>query len=471
MHNPRSHAFYNMGLFDGESKRLHHGKCVVVEGKNILSIDEGPDAAKSAGFITIDLNGFTLMPGLIDCHVHITMPFMTHVTMKAFTDLSTQIERNAKVCIDAGITTVRDAGGFPRRLKSLITEVNSDDLPGPRIIRCNSGITTPHGCPDWVPYFNPLIRYFMGGQYAERVKTPSEAKNRVEEMVRMGADWIKIYCQHKSTLLGRGDLPVFDSPTFKSIMDTARRNKKKVCCRISSIKDLKYAMSMGVNTFEHGPIEEIPDDTAMEFSAKDMALNPTLTCLDLGDESLWAMLETTVNKHGKTFLEPEPLRQVKEYIAVYRERPYPPPEEEYLKRPYIDIPLLSRGFRPALANVGKILHAGGRIGVATDSGGLPVAFFGVFYPEELKRLNRAGLTPAQVLAAATSGNASILGIDHTLGTIKPGMTADLIAIDGNPLENLDAMKNVKVVMKGGNFIKGEPETASFHGMVMSRHQT
>jgi imidazolonepropionase-like amidohydrolase len=462
------YALYNMGLFDGETGFLEHGKCVVVKGKRILSVDNGPDAARAAGFLPVDLDGQTLMPGLIDCHVHLTVPFMTRVTLRAFKDISKQIEKNARACLEAGITTVRDAGGFPRRLSSLIAEVNSGDLPGPRIIRCNSCITTPKGCPDWVPYFNPLIRRIIGGQYAERVSTPEEARRCVEGLIRMGSDWIKIYCQHSSWLLGKGPLPVFSPQTFRAIMEGARHGNRKVCCHISLLQDLRYAMSMGVHTFEHCPMEEIPEETAGEFAARDMVLNPTLTCLDLGNDALWGLLETELNERGGTFLEPEPLRQVREHIALYRERPYPPPEQEYRKRPYIDISRFAHGYGYALANVGRILHAGGRVGVATDSGGLPTAFFGIFYPEELRRLTMAGFSPVQALIAATSGNASILGLDKELGIIRPGMMADLIVVEGDPLSDISAVRNVRMVMKGGQFMKGEPEGASFRNLVMSR---
>jgi imidazolonepropionase-like amidohydrolase len=460
----KRYNFYNMQLFDGERGRLVSGKSVLVEGDKIVAVQDGDGAVDIAGIEPVDLHGLTLLPGLIDAHVHITVPFMHKVTTRAFFNITAQIERNARTCIEAGITTVRDAGGFPRRLNSLISAVNSGDLPGPRIIKCNSCITTPGGCPDWVPYFNPLIRYIVGGQYAERVNTPAEARARVEEMLRMGADWIKIYCQHRSWLLGGGDLPVFDRQTFAAIMDTAHKNHRKVCAHISWLKDLEYAMSMGVDTFEHCPIEEIPEVVAGEFAARDMALNPTLTCLDLGNDQLWEMLEEMINEGGETILEPEPLRQVREHIATYRKKSYPPPARQYLKRPYFDIPLFAQRFEQILANIGRMLRAGARVGVATDSGGLPTALFGVFYIEELKRLMQAGLSCAQVLMAATSGNAAILGIDNTLGSIRPGKTADMIAVQGNPLENLDAMRNVQMVMKGGRFLKREQAKASISKM-------
>jgi len=456
--------FYNMQLFDAERGRILSGKSVLVEGDKIVAVQDGDGAVDIAGIEPVDLHGLTLLPGLIDAHVHITVPFMNKVTPRAFLNITAQIERNARACIEAGITTVRDAGGFPRRLKTLITAVNSGDLPGPRIIKCNSCITTPGGCPDWVPYFNPLIRYIVGGQYAERVKTPAEARGRVEEMLRQGADWIKIYCQHRSWLLGRKDLPVFDRQTFAAIMDTAHKNHRKVCAHISWLKDLEYAMSMWVDTFEHCPVEEIPEVVAGEFAARDMALNPTLTCLDLGNDQLWEMLEEQINETGPSILEPEPLRQVREHIARYRKKPYPPPVKEYTKRPYFDIPLFAQRFPQILANVGRMLRAGARVGVATDSGGLPTALFGVFYIEELKRMMQAGLSCSQVLVAATSGNASILGIDNDLGSIRPGKTADMIAVQGNPLENLDALKNVKMVMRGGRFLKREQAKASISVM-------
>lgn len=456
-------AFINMRLFDGEAGRLFENKSVLVEDDTIVSVEDGNAAERNSAFKPVDLHGLTLMPGLIDTHVHITVPFMHRVTPKAFLEISPQIERNARACIDAGITTVRDAGGFPRRLSSLVQAVNGGDIPGPRIIRCNSCITTPGGCPDWVPYFNPVVKMLLGGQYAERVGTPVEAEKQVNAMIDMGAGWIKIYCQNRSWLLGRGSLPVFDRRTFRAIMDAAHDRGKKVCCHVSRLDDVRYAMSMGVETFEHSPIEEIPEETAAEFAARGMVLNPTLSCLDLGNEELWSMLETLVSERGGDILEPEPLRQVREHIDIYRKQPYPPAEKVYRRKPYFNLPLIAQRYPVAFANVRKILHAGGRVGVGTDSGGLPTAFFGVFYAEELKRLKEVGFSSVQVLQLATSGNAAVLGMEDSIGTIKPGRKADMIVVEGNPLEDIDALGNVRMVMRDGRFLKGRVDVASPQG--------
>lgn len=454
-------VLFNLRLFDSERGRLLHDRSVLVEGERIEAVEKGLAAQESGAFTPVDLGGLTLMPGLIDTHVHITMPFMHEMTPRAFFAVGRQIERNARACIEAGITTVRDTGGFPGRLSSLISAIDSNDIPGPRIIRCNSCITAPGGCPDWVPLFPRFIKAFLGGQYAERVGSPEEAARQTGEMIRQGAQWIKVYCQHRSWLLGGGDLPVLDPGTFRAVMDTARGSGRKVCCHISRLEDLEYAMSMGVDTFEHNPLDEIADHAAVEFAARGMAINPTLACLDAGSDELWQTVESVLDERGPSILEPEPLRQVRRYIRTYRTDPYPPPKSAYRKKPCFDLALIARGFPHALANVGRVLHAGGRIGIGTDSGGLPSALFGVFYTEELKRLRLAGLTPAQVLMLATSGNASILGMDDRIGIIRPGRIADMIAVEGNPLEDLGAVSKVRMVMKSGRFLKGAPGAKHF----------
>lgn len=456
-------AFINMHLFDGQAGRLFENKSVLVEEGTIISVEDGNAAERNSAFKPVDLQGLTLMPGLIDTHVHISVPFMHRVTPKAFVHIGPQIERNAKACIDAGITTVRDAGGFPRRLSSLIQAVEGGDIPGPRIIRCNSCIASPGGCPDWVPHFNPIVEKFIGGQYAERAGTPEEAENHANAMIDLGARWIKIYCQGRSWLLGGSSLPVFDRETFKALMGTAHGRGRKVCCHVSWLDDVKYAMSMGVDTFEHSPLEEIPQETAAEFAARGMVLNPTLTCLDLGNGELWSMLESVVSERGGELLESEPLRQVREHIDTYRTLPYPPPEKEYRRRPYFNLPLIAERYPAAFDNVRRVLHAGGRVGVGTDSGGLPTAFFGIFYLEELKRLKDVGFTTAQVLQLATSGNAAVLGMEDLIGTIRPGRKADMIAVEGNPLEDIDALKRVKMVIRDGRFLKGHWEESSPRG--------
>ena len=103
---------------------------------------------------------------------------------------------------------------------------------------------------------------------------------------------------------------------------------------------------MGAYTFEHSPLEEIPDNTAVEFAARGMVPNPTLACLDAGSDELWQVVESVLDEQWPSILEPEPLRQVRRHIRIYRTDPYPPLESAYRKKPCFDLPLIARAGSP-----------------------------------------------------------------------------------------------------------------------------
>ncbi len=449
-----SYVLHNLRLFDGETDTLRSGARIVVDRGRILAVDASPDPFWQAEFIPVDLHGMTVLPGLIDCHVHITSPFMTRITSRSIASVEPQIVRNARVCVEAGITTVRDAGGIPKRLEEIAAAIRSFDLMGPRIIRSNSAIAPAGGYPDRSPAPKRLLAAILGGSPVTRVASAGQADSAVTEQVRLGADWIKVYCQHRSTLSGGGVLPVFDTETARSITRAARRSGRPVCCHVAGLDDLRCAMSMGACTVEHSPLEPIPDDAAMEFASRDMVLNPTLTCLDLGSVSLREHLRETVLGQGETYLEPEPLRQVRSFLEQLQVPRFPVPGSRAGRDRLMDLDLFAGAYPHAVANVVRILHAGGTVGVASGAGGLPCALFGVFYREELSRLHLLGLNPYQVLSAATAGNARILGLHDRIGAVRPGMEADLIAVPGNPLEDLDALGAISMVMVRGRIIKG-----------------
>ncbi|HOS98234.1 MAG TPA: amidohydrolase family protein [Deltaproteobacteria bacterium] len=450
------YVLHNLQLFDGETDTLHRGARIVVDRGRILAVDASPDPFWQAGFTLVDLQGMTVLPGLIDCHVHITSPFMTRITSRSIASMEPQICRNARVCVEAGITTVRDAGGIPRRLEGLAAAIRSFDLMGPRIIRSNAAIAPSGGYPDRFPAPKRLFTSLLGGSPVTRVASARQADSAVTEQVRMGADWIKVCLQHRSTLSGGGVLPVFDAETVRSITRAARRCAKPVCCHVAWLDDLRCAMSMGVRTVEHSPLEPIPDETAMEFASRDLVLNPTLTCLDLGSESLREHIREIVLGQGETYLEPEPLRQVRSSLDQFQTPRLPLPGGRAGRDRPMDLDLYARAYPHALSNVVRVLHAGGTVGVASGAGGLPFALFGVFYREELRRLRHLGLSPFQVLSAATAGNARILGMHDRIGAVRPGMEADLIAVPGNPLEDLDALAAISMVMVRGRIVKGDP---------------
>lgn len=451
MGKDRKMILVNHRFFDGIHNRLQEGKSIVISNDSIESIEDHREQPADSEYSVVDLEGLTLLPGLIDNHVHIALPFIYRPSNRIAFEIKEQIKKNLRACITSGITTVRDVGAVPGWMRLCRSIVEKDTSAGPRVLTTNSALTAGNGCPDWVPYLNPLAKLFAGGEYKESPETPQQAERLVKKMVDQGADWIKVYYQSRSWLIQRQELPVFDHDTFKAIVDTANSCGRKVCCHAVWLDDLNYATSMGINSTEHSLLDaEFPEKTINDYLENDIALHPTLTYFDImGNKELKNEFYGIVCERGDSFLEPESLRQVKEFYQVHLMKNYPPDSEECRKNCYDNVSLFERGYPVAMKNALKLHKAGGKVGVASDSGGSCMSYFGILYHEELKRMAEAGFSNYEVLKAATSMNARILDLDDRIGSLQRGKIADLVAVEGNPLEDISIMKNIKMVFKEG----------------------
>ena len=451
----RKTILINHRFFDGVENRLHEGQALVINDGRIEAAVPQTELPRDSEYAIVDLKGLTLLPGLIDNHVHIALPLITRPSNKIAFEIKNQIRKNLKTCIATGVTTVRDVGAVPGWMKLCRSMLAKDPLMGPRVLTTNSAITAPGGCPDWVPYFSPLTKLITGGGYKESPATPAQAEKLVEKMIAAGADWIKVYFQSKSWLLERQQLPVFDEKTFRTIVDTAHKHGRQVCCHAIWQDDIGKALTMGIRSTEHSLIDvEIPDKLVDGYLKNDVALHPTLTYLDImGNRAMKQEFYQLVCDRGASFLEPESLRQVKEFYDIHLKNPFPPDLAECRRNCYDNVSLFESGYQRAKRNALKLQRAGVKVGVASDSGGSCMSYFGVFYREELKRLVDSGFSNYEALKAATSVNAAILGLDDRIGSLRQGRLADIVAVDGNPLESLTALQNIRMVFKEGAQVK------------------
>jgi imidazolonepropionase-like amidohydrolase len=443
----RKKAFYNFLLFDGIENGLQKDKVILIEEDRITAVETGWNPENYSEYEPVDLEGLTLIPGLIDNHVHITVPFVRDPTFAAVRSTSAQIEKNLLSCILSGVTTIRDVGAFPKKIQSFRSKVDGWELPGPRILCTNSFISTPTGPPEGVPHLNPAVEFFMGGQFVERVTTPVEVRKVANEMCDLGADWLKVgyqslsaYCRPKPT--------VPSDEYLKALLDVGEKRGKKVCMHQPFLEDFVKGVEMGIHTLEHCPNDElIPREEIESFMKKGMAILPTMMAfgdaLEMNEFLVW------IKENGHKYLEEEPLRQVISSVEVDTRDPYPP--EDYLEKGYYDYEMMVPMFPTMIKNVSRLREMGATVGVGTDLGGTMTGLFG-FYHKELTHLSNAGFSNFEILKNATATNAQIIDMADDIGTIEAGKYADVVAVDGNPLADISVIKDVKMVMKGGAFI-------------------
>ena len=451
-------VLYNCPLFDGVQSRLLKDRMVVIEDGKIRAIEPRGDLGAFSSYQTVDLGGRTLLPGLIDNHVHITVPFITRVTLSAVTQMNRQIAINFRNCIMGGVTTVRDVGGFPGKVNKFRAMADANEIPGPRVISSLSPIAVREGdqlgAPESAPYFtNPVTKWFLGGNYAERPTNVAEIEEACDRMIALGAQWLKtLHQDHTASYYPRA-LPNHSDEGYRAILAKGREAGIKCALHEPLLSGFKKGVDLGFHTLEHTPEDGvIPDAYIEKFMKQGMAIMPTM--IVQGDVLITDQLLELIETRGEEFLVPEALEQITAQVRELRDlesRELSESEQRALRQ---EPRYCKDMFANVVANVKKLHRMGADVGIGTDIGNPSTQFFGR-YTDELRHFAAAGIPNADILRRATSLNARIIDMQDRIGSIEKGRDADLIAVRGDPLADLEAMDRVDLVMKGGVLVKTE----------------
>ena len=250
---------HNFHIFDGLQNGLQKDRIILIEGDKIQGIEREGDLGQYRDYKVVDLKGWTILPGLIDNHVHITCPFMSGGNV--LSEMDQQIEYNFRNCVMSGVTTVRDVGGFPGKINEFKSKADKNEIPGPRVISSLSMIAARKGeqlgWPVFIPYIkNPQIKEIFGGNFAERPATTGEIKEVTEEMTRMGAQWLKtLHHDHTLSFYPR-QLPNHTDEGYKVILEIGKKHDIKCALHAMFVNGFQKGVELGFHSFEHIPMDD-----------------------------------------------------------------------------------------------------------------------------------------------------------------------------------------------------------------------
>lgn len=393
-------------LVDVRNGRVLTDQAILIEGDRIKEV--GPTQAVSshapATARVIDLSTSTVLPGLIDCHTHLTFD----PSHNGYAALGISVPRealygakNAKVTLEAGFTTVRNVGASGYSDVALRDAIDAGDVPGPRMNTAGPGIGVTGGHFD-----NSLLApefHFTAEGIADGVPA---AIAKVREEVKYGADVIKISAT--GGVLSKGDSPEatqFSDEEIHAIVIEAHRLGRKVAAHAHGAAGIKQAVMAGVDSIEHGSF--IDDEAIRLMKEKGTYLVPTLYLAD------W-------------FIENYQRLRVPEFMV----------EKARVVMP------------AARQNIARAFKAGVKVAFGTDAAVYPHGL----NAHEFAVMVKLGMTPMQSIQAATVNAADLLGWSDRIGSIEAGRFADIIAVSGDPLADVSVLEHVSFVMKGGQVV-------------------
>jgi len=397
-------------LFDATSDKVRENVLVTIEGDRIKSVASG--ATAPSGATVIDLSHATVLPGLIDCHTHLSARADRYNPIYRFRD--TPFDHafyavvNARKTLEAGFTTVRDVGSPPFLAVDLRNTINEGFIPGPRIVASGPGISITGGHGDLNNY-SPQTRVsmFPDERNFQIADDANQLRHVVRAQVKYGVDVIKILAT--GGVLSKGDNPGAPQFTFeelKAAADTAHMAGRKIAAHAHGTEGIKNSILAGIDSIEHA---SLIDDEGIRLAKE----HGTYLVMDIYND------DYILNEAPKVGLEQENIDKERMVGRLQRE------------------------------NFEKAVKAGVKMAFGTDAGVYPHGD----NARQFYYMVKFGMTPAQAIRAATSNAADLIGRAQEVGTIEPGKYADIIAVTADPLSDVRALEHVDFVMKGGTVYK------------------
>ncbi|MEP6508917.1 MAG: amidohydrolase family protein [Gemmatimonadales bacterium] len=386
-------------VFDGTNLASHRGWIVVVAGNSITYAGPESGTRIQAGTRRLSMPGMTLLPGLIDAHVHLFLhpynetPWNQQVLEEPLSLRVARATVHARNTLLAGFTTVRDLGteGAGYADAGLKQAINTGIIPGPRLLISSKAIVaTGSYAPSRASfaYDTPL-----GAQEADG----PELVHAIRDQIGHGADWVKLYGDYRWGPNGEA-MPTFSADEMKLAAATAHSSGRELAVHAATPEGMMRAIAAGAKTIEHGDAGTPEVFKAMAKAG--VAYCPTLAATE--------SVQSYRGWHKGTGPAPEAVNQKHRAFAA--------------------------------ARAAHVIFCNG-----SDAG----VFSHGDNALELELLTEYGMPPAEVLRTATSQTAKVLGMDALIGMVSPGMRADLVAVVGDPTVNISTLRLVRFVMKDG----------------------
>lgn len=407
-------------LFDGKSRSLMQNGVVLVQGDKI--VDAGTNITVPSEAQVVDLGDATLSPGFIDAHTHLTMDLsdyrkerMDQIDLNV-SEQALRASVHARNTLEAGFTTVRDVGSrFPGSKEcvdvALRNAINKGYVVGPRMLVATYGIGATGGHFDPTGGFRDML-FGHEPDYSEGIADgPDAIRKAVRFEVKNGADVIKAAVSGGVlSLADEVDTPQFTAPEMAALVDESHRLRKKVAVHCHGDQAGREAIEAGVDSIEHGSF--LKPETLTLMKTKGTYLTPTL----LASEYIMGKIDA-----------------------------YPP--------------ALQAKARAATAARSDMFRNALKIGVKISFGTDAAVFPHGQNAKEFKLMTDLGMSPIDALKSATANDADLLGLSQKVGTLEKGKLADVIAMPGDPTQDITATERVSFVMKEGKIVRNGPVTA------------